>query len=79
MIGALKSELIIFSDYKRMLHWLYQVFACWVIFQIMCCLLIYFKINAFKTLILGKPSECETVWIQIRPDVSSGLVWVHTI
>ena len=22
--------------------------------------------------------ECQTVWIQTRPDISSGLVWVQT-
>ena len=25
------------------------------------------------------PSECLIVWIQIRPDVLSGLVWVQTV
>ena len=24
-------------------------------------------------------SECQTVWIQIRPEVLSGLIWVQTI
>ena len=24
-------------------------------------------------------SECQTVWIQIRPDIMSGLIWVQTI
>ena len=25
------------------------------------------------------PSECQTVWIQIRPDMLSGLIWVQTV
>ena len=25
------------------------------------------------------PSECQTVWIQIRPDVLFGLIWVQTL
>ena len=25
------------------------------------------------------PSECQTVWIQIRPEVFSGLIWVQTV
>ena len=25
------------------------------------------------------PSECQTVWIQIRPDVLSGLILVQTV
>ena len=27
----------------------------------------------------GIPLECQTDWIQIRPDVLSGLVWVLTV
>ena len=25
------------------------------------------------------PSECQTVWTLIRPDDSSGLIWVQTV
>ena len=25
------------------------------------------------------PSECQTVWIKIRPDVLLGLIWVQTV
>ena len=25
------------------------------------------------------PSECQTVWIQIRPNVLSGLIWVQSV
>ena len=25
------------------------------------------------------PSGCQTVWIQIRPDILSGLIWVQTV
>ena len=25
------------------------------------------------------PSECQTVWIQIRPDILSGTIWVLTV
>ena len=27
----------------------------------------------------GIPSGCQTGWIQIRPDILSGLIWVHTV
>ena len=27
----------------------------------------------------GIPSECQTFWIQIRPDVLPGLIWVQTV
>ena len=41
-----------------------------------------FKINFFKKKkknLSGIPSECQTVWIQIRPDVLSGLIWIQTV
>ena len=25
------------------------------------------------------PSECQTVWIQVRADILSGLIWVQTV
>ena len=39
----------------------------------------FFKINFFSDNISGIPSECQTIWIQIRPDVLSGLIWVQTV
>ena len=27
----------------------------------------------------GISSECQLVWIQIRPDIMSGLIWVQTV
>ena len=41
-------------------------------------LLIFFKINFFEK-ISEIPSECQTDWIQIRPDVLSGLIWVQAV
>ena len=40
---------------------------------------IKFKINVLAEIISGTPSECHTVWIQIRPDSLSGLIWVQTV
>ena len=40
-------------------------------------LLIIFKINIFKQF-FQEYHQCRTVWIQIRPDILSGLVWVQT-
>ena len=31
----------------------------------------FFKINFFKEILSRIPSECQTVWIQIRPDALS--------
>ena len=44
-----------------------------------CRLLIFFKINFLEKILTGLPSECQTVWIQIRLDKMSGLIWVQTV
>ena len=33
----------------------------------------------FPKVLLGIPSECQTVWIQIRPGVLLGLIWSQTV
>ena len=43
-------------------------------FMLFCRLLIFFKINLLK-----KFFECQIVWIQIRPDILLGLIWVQTV
>ena len=42
-------------------------------------LLIFFKINFFKKNLSGIPSECQTDWIQIRPDILSDLIWIQSV
>ena len=39
----------------------------------------FFLNQIFRKNISGLPSECQTVWIQIRPDVMSGLIWFQTV
>ena len=39
----------------------------------------FFEIKFFKKNLPELPSECQTVWIQIRPDDSSSLIWVRTV
>ena len=33
----------------------------------------------FRKTLSGIPSECQTDWIQIRPDILPGLIWVQTV
>ena len=44
-----------------------------------CHLLNFFKNNFFWKTLSGKPEECQTIWIQIRPDILSGLIWIQTV
>ena len=39
----------------------------------------FFENQLFRNILSGIPSECQTVWIQIRPDILSGLIWVQTV
>ena len=39
----------------------------------------FFRITFFRKILSGKHSECQTVWIWIRPDVLNGLICVQTI
>ena len=60
-----------------------KLFAYWKILHafvglFICRLLIFFKIN-FSKILSGIQSECQTVWIQIRSHVLSGLIWVQTV
>ena len=33
----------------------------------------------FRKILSGTPSECQTDWIQIRPDILLGLIWVQSV
>ena len=46
-------------------------------FSRFCRLLIFFQNQLFRKIMLGIPSECQTVWIQTRSDVLSELICVQ--
>ena len=39
----------------------------------------FFKISFLKKTPIGTLTECQTVWIQIRTDILSVLIWVQTV
>ena len=39
----------------------------------------FFQNPLFRKILSGKPSECQTLWIQIRPDKRRGLFWSQTV
>ena len=39
----------------------------------------YFQKKHFQKILSRIPSESQTVWIQIRPDILSVLIWVQTV
>ena len=52
-------------------------------FQILLLLFLHIlllcHILLFGCWIFSIPLGCQTVWIQIRPDILSGLIWVQTV
>ena len=46
--------------------------------SLLVCFLIFSKLTFSKN-VSGIRSECQIVWIQIRPDVVSGLIWIQTV
>ena len=54
-------------------------FAYWVILHAILSSASFFEYQFFRKILSGLPSECQTVWIQIRPDLLSGLIWVQTL
>ena len=47
----------------------FKLFVPWEIFHAFLSSAVYFKKKLFPKIFSGKPSECQTVWIQIRPDI----------
>ena len=39
----------------------------------------FFQNKLFEKILSGIPSECQTVWTLIRPDVLSDLIWVQIV
>ena len=48
-------------------------------FVFTCCLCIFFQNQLFQKILSGIPPECQTDWIQIRPDILSSVIWVQTV
>ena len=44
-----------------------------------CGWLIFSKSTVLRKILSGIPSECQADWVQIRPDILSGLIWVQTV
>ena len=47
--------------------------------NISCFFVFFFSKSTFSKMLSEIPSECQTDWFQIRPDVLSGLIWVQTV
>ena len=57
----------------------HELFACWVIFDDFLSSADFFQNYLFQKILSGTLSECQTVWIQVRTDILSVLIWVQTV
>ena len=46
--------------------------------MLFCHMLIFFKIDIFEN-VFQEHHQCQTVWIQIRPEILSSQIWVQTV
>ena len=56
-------------------------YECWVIFHALLSSAYYFSKSTFLKKIFREHylAECQTVWIQIRTDILSVLIWIQTV
>ena len=59
-------------------HNVFKLFAYWVILYFYRLPIFLPKSTSLKIL-SGKPPECQTVWIHIRSELLSGLIWVQAV
>ena len=53
--------------------------ACWVILHGFSVSADIFQNYHFRKVLSDIPSECQTVWVQIRPDKMLDLIWVQIV
>ena len=70
--NAIRSNIIclIFNSLPHPIPWIFTTFLSSADI---------FQNQLFRKILSGIQSECQIVWIQIWPDVLSGLIWVQTV
>ena len=64
------------SIYSREFWWTLCPQGNFSCFFVVCW---FFQNQFFRKILSGIPSECQTDWIQIRPNILSGLIWVQSV
>ena len=67
-------------DWLMMDSFFSHLFAGWVILYAFCRVWSLIKVQCFlKKKLSGIPPEYQIIWIQIRTDKTSGLIWIQTV
>ena len=56
-----------------------KLFARWEFFHAFLPSADFFSKSTFQKILSGITSEYQTDWIQIRPDILSGLIWIQSV
>ena len=72
----LEHEMVVLEE-RKAVSYSFTLAYC-AICMLFCCLF-FSKLTIFKKRNSGVLSECKTVWIQIRADKMSGLIWIQTV
>ena len=76
---SVKSSAVVLIGGVTVRHQLSKLFACWVILHTFFASTDLFQNDFLKKILSGTLPECQTVWIQIRTDRMSILIWVQTV
>ena len=86
MPGVIPKMICIFTNHTDCMsffgfcHAVAELFACSLQGNFVCILSSadFFQNQLFQKIRTGMTSGCQTAWIQIRPIISSGLIWAQT-
>ena len=74
--GSVGLSLLFFRSQQQQIT--LKLFTCWVILHTFLSYMDFFLNLLFQKTLIGIPSEYQTVWLQIRPYILSGLIWIQT-
>ena len=60
-------------------RWFNSAFQAIFHFLSSSVVVVFLQNQLYQKILSGLQSECQTVWILIRPDIMSGLIWVQTV
>ena len=80
-VHTLLKSVFFLSAISAFISWVgpMNLFACPIIFHDNCHLLIFPTLLFFPNILSGLGIRVSKAWIQIRPDIMSGLIWVQTV
>ena len=70
---------LIHSTFINIFQSVVWLLACWVILHAFSSSADFFQNQLFQKILQGIPSDCQTVWIQIRIGILLVPIWIQTV